>query len=414
MLSERFAVVRLLAFIVAGLVAGGAAAEAARGFAITVAGGRMPLPPTFRSAVATAAQDPPAAEAALALARPARRVIQQGLRNEGFDPGSPDGLFGTRTRAAIRAWQAARGHAETGYLDGVQAKALRDAGVSRAAASGAATDIPPARRGRGGRSDPGAGTLRRVEWVECVRSLRHGDCRGGDRMPGCGGLGRGRWRRQVDASCTSRRGGTRIPRWSKRSSPLAPISLLQAKTVVRRPCTPRRGGNENPAVVEALLAAGADIAAGDNDGEMPLHHAARWNDAAVVEALLAAGADIAAGDNDGETPLHHAARWNDAAVVEALLAAGADIAAGDNDGETPLHHAARWNDAAVVEALLAAGADIAAGDNDGETPPASRGEVERRRGGRSAPRHWRRFRGTERRRPYALEPCHSERRPCRA
>ena len=38
---------------------------------------------------------------ALGLDRPTRRLIQQELRNEGFNPGAPDGLFGPRTRAAF-------------------------------------------------------------------------------------------------------------------------------------------------------------------------------------------------------------------------------------------------------------------------------------------------------------------------
>ena len=73
-----------------------------------------PRAPGFGATVATAAQDPSAVEAALGLDRPTRRLIQQRLRNEGFDAGEPDGLFGPRTRAAIRAWQAAREQAETG------------------------------------------------------------------------------------------------------------------------------------------------------------------------------------------------------------------------------------------------------------------------------------------------------------
>jgi len=51
--------------------------------------------------------DPAAVEASLGLDRPARRLIQQGLRNEGFGPEAADGRFGPRTRAAIRGWQEA-------------------------------------------------------------------------------------------------------------------------------------------------------------------------------------------------------------------------------------------------------------------------------------------------------------------
>ena len=83
----------------------------------------------FVAAVTVAAQDPAAVEAALSLDRPTRRLIQRALSNEGFDPGAPDGLFGPRTRAAIRAWQAARDEPQTGYLDGDQLATLRAAAV---------------------------------------------------------------------------------------------------------------------------------------------------------------------------------------------------------------------------------------------------------------------------------------------
>lgn len=49
-----------------------------------------------------AAQAPSAVEAELGLDGPPRRLIQQGLRGEGFEPGVPDGVFGPRTRRAIR------------------------------------------------------------------------------------------------------------------------------------------------------------------------------------------------------------------------------------------------------------------------------------------------------------------------
>ena len=77
------------------------------------------------------AQEPSVVEGVLALDRPARRLIQQGLRNEGFDPGAPDGLFGPRTRAAIRRWQEAQGVLPSGYLDRLQAERLHAAGAPR-------------------------------------------------------------------------------------------------------------------------------------------------------------------------------------------------------------------------------------------------------------------------------------------
>ena len=67
----------------------------------------------------------PVAEDGLGLGRAARREVQEGLQAAGFDPGGADGMFGPRTRAAIRSWQTARGERATGYLDGATVAALR-------------------------------------------------------------------------------------------------------------------------------------------------------------------------------------------------------------------------------------------------------------------------------------------------
>ena len=89
----------------------------------------------------------PVVEEGLGLDRAARRQIQLRLRSAGFDPGGADGLFGPRTRAAIRNWQSSRGGRATGYLDGAAVEALRSAGGSvpaSAARASAATQAPPA------------------------------------------------------------------------------------------------------------------------------------------------------------------------------------------------------------------------------------------------------------------------------
>ena len=81
----------------------------------------------------------PVVEEALGLDRASRRQIQLGLRAEGFDPGGADGMFGPRTRAAVRGWQTSRGGRATGYLDGPAAEALRSAGASGPAVAAVAT-----------------------------------------------------------------------------------------------------------------------------------------------------------------------------------------------------------------------------------------------------------------------------------
>ena len=83
----------------------------------------------------------PVVEEGLGLDRATRRQIQLGLRSAGFDPGGADGLFGPRTRAAIRNWQSSRGGRATGYMNGPAAEALRTAGGSGPAV---AAPAPPA------------------------------------------------------------------------------------------------------------------------------------------------------------------------------------------------------------------------------------------------------------------------------
>ena len=91
-------------------------------------------------------------EKKLALDRRARRELQLCLKTLGFDPGEPDGLFGSRTRAAFRAWQAARGVEATGFFSRDDADALLTA------CRAAAPDPPAATAWRAGRQlDHGVG-----------------------------------------------------------------------------------------------------------------------------------------------------------------------------------------------------------------------------------------------------------------
>ena len=86
----------------------------------------------------------PVVEEGLGLDRDARRQVQLGLRAAGYDPGGADGLFGPRTRAAIRSWQTSRGARANGYLDRAAVGALRTAGASGPAAAPApAVTSPP-------------------------------------------------------------------------------------------------------------------------------------------------------------------------------------------------------------------------------------------------------------------------------
>lgn len=67
-------------------------------------------------------------------------------------------------------------------------------------------------------------------------------------------------------------------------------------------------------------------------GSLPLHLAAMNPDAGAMQALLAAGANPNARDNDGATPLHMAAYASRPGHARMLLEAGADPQARTDNG----------------------------------------------------------------------------------
>ena len=67
-------------------------------------------------------------EVALGLGVEDRVLVQRGLLEFGYAPGEGDGLLGTGTRSALRAWQSARDLESTGYLTAGTAEVLRAVG----------------------------------------------------------------------------------------------------------------------------------------------------------------------------------------------------------------------------------------------------------------------------------------------
>ena len=63
-------------------------------------------------------------EASLRLTRTQRIEIQRQLSKIGYDTGVADGLWGSRTRAAISGWQKANRRAQTGYVTAAQIKLI--------------------------------------------------------------------------------------------------------------------------------------------------------------------------------------------------------------------------------------------------------------------------------------------------
>jgi ankyrin repeat protein len=93
----------------------------------------------------------------------------------------------------------------------------------------------------------------------------------------------------------------------------------------------------HPAVVQVLIAAGADVSAPSRNRMKvtALHSAIAGQDRESSVALIAAGADVNAKQQDDFTPLHEAAQNGDREIVDALLAAGADPSATLSGGERP-------------------------------------------------------------------------------
>ena len=125
-------------------------------------------------------------------------------------------------------------------------------------------------------------------------------------------------------------------------------------------------GEQNIAVVEGLLALGADANAQDGSGRIPLVYAASNGQTDIVQVLLAKGVDVDIKDDyHGNTALMQAVWGRHAATAETLLASGAAINAKDRRGRTALMDAAAQGSTDLVQILLAKGADVNLKDGGG-------------------------------------------------
>jgi hypothetical protein len=100
-------------------------------------------------------------------------------------------------------------------------------------------------------------------------------------------------------------------------------------------------------IAEELVSREANVSARNRRGAEPLHYAtdgnpesATWDpngQYAIVQFLIAAGADPNSADKSGVAPLHRAVRTRSSAAVRALLLNGADALRKNKSGSTPLH-----------------------------------------------------------------------------
>lgn len=127
--------------------------------------------------------------------------------------------------------------------------------------------------------------------------------------------------------------------------------------------------------IKALIAAKANVNAGDESGQTPLITAARMGSLDIVQLLIEAGASasVNAKDNRGQTALMLASSRNHIGigVIKTLLEAGASINAKNNRGETALMYAptSRYHSGSLeaFKFLMAAGANINDVNENGQT-----------------------------------------------
>ncbi len=107
------------------------------------------------------------------------------------------------------------------------------------------------------------------------------------------------------------------------------------------------------AVVSFLIAAGAEVSAPSRNRMKvtALHSAIAGQDRESSLALIAAGADVNATQQDDFTALHEAAQNGDREIVDALLAAGADPSLTLSGGERPADLARKHKHPDIAQVL---------------------------------------------------------------
>jgi ankyrin repeat protein len=121
-------------------------------------------------------------------------------------------------------------------------------------------------------------------------------------------------------------------------------------------------------ITVALIEAGADPTATDHSGATALHRACVEGKPDVAHQLVLRGAAISASDDHGKTPMHYAVMGASIDCAKYLISCGADPGRADHCGTTPLHAACSLGQVDMAITLLRAGASPSAMDDDEMDP----------------------------------------------
>ncbi len=314
------------------------------------------------------ATSPEDVERGLGLGVEERRLIQMGLASTGHDPGPADGVFGRRTRAALRAWQESSGLDATGHLTREQSEGLAGPGREEAARLRAEAERERKKREEEARLQAEA------EREEAARLRAEAERERKKREEEEARL-RAEADRKRFSELLGRPFSPKRKKGSARWTDLHYAAVLDLPGVVSALCRAGMAADTRLSGGEVRFSERVKRSLGGSweswqtsEAETPLHQAVRRNARDAAAALIACGADVNAADGDGLTPLMYAAFYNFLETAKLLIDRGADVNKADGGGSTALHWAARNNSLETAKLLIDRGAAMNVRNDDHDTP----------------------------------------------